>query len=180
MDEKILREKKEEEEEDSFSQDSRASTTRLQNIEEEEFFFDASDTIDEEKEKNDDDDVFWDASDKKSKEWQEIVRSRYRWKRLEKKAPKFFFMPPKKGTRGGIEAEKMQLTRIKSRERNRDFKFMLDGEVVNRCKNIGKKKWQGRVLRQKFEKGARQLVRRWLTQTRWQRNSFLKNLIMQN
>ena len=86
LDEKILREKKEEEEEDSFSQDSRASTTWLQ------VFFDASDTIDEEKEKNDDDDVFWDASDEKSKEWQEIVRSRYRWKRLEKKAPKFFFL----------------------------------------------------------------------------------------
>ena len=78
LDEKILREKKEEEEEDSFSQDSRASTARLQDIEEEEFFFDASDTIDEEEEKNDDDDVFWDASDKKSKEWQEIVRMGYR------------------------------------------------------------------------------------------------------
>ena len=60
-------------------------------------------------------------------------------------------MPPKKGTRGGIEAGKMQLTRVKSRERRRDFNFVLDGEVVNRYKNIGKK-WQRRVLRQKLEK----------------------------
>ena len=158
LDEKILREKKEEEEEDSFSQDSRASTTRLQNIEEEEFFFDASNTIGEEEEKNDEEDVFWDASDKKSKEWQELVRMGYR-QQSPKKAPKFFFMPPKKGTRGGIEAEKMQLTRVKSKERRRDYNFVLDGEVVNRCKNIGKK-WQRRVLRQKLEKRAKQLIQR--------------------
>ena len=86
-----------------------------------------------------------------------------------------FLIPPKKGTRGGIEAGKMQLTRIKSRERSRDFNFVLDGEAVNRCKNIGKG-WQGRVLRQKLEKRPKQLIRRWLTQTRWHRNSFLKNL----
>ena len=76
LDEKILREKKEDEEEDSFSQDSQASTMRLQDIKEE-FFFDALDTIDKEEEKNDDDDVFWDALDKKGKEWQEIVRIGY-------------------------------------------------------------------------------------------------------
>ena len=139
------------------------------------FFFDASNTIGEEKEKNDGDDVFWDASDKKSKEWQELVRMGYRQQSSKKKAPKFFFMSPKKGTRGGIEAEKMQLTRVKSRERRRDFNFVLEGEVVNRCKNIGKK-WQRRVLRQKLEERAKQLVRRWITRTRWQRNSFLKNL----
>ena len=33
----------------------------------------------------------------------------------------------------------MQLTRVKSRERRRDFNFALEGEVVSRCKNIGKK-----------------------------------------
>jgi hypothetical protein len=179
LDEKISRKEKEEEEEDSFSQGSQATTAKFQDIEEEEFFFDALDTIDEEKKKNDDDDVFWDASDKKSKEWQEIVRSKYRWKRLEKKAPKFFFMPLKKDwiwprPKKGWE-EKMQLTKVKSRERGRDFNFILEGEVVNRCKNIGKK-WQRRVLRQKLEKRAKHLVRRWLTWTRWNRNSFLKNL----
>ena len=57
------------------------------------------------------------------------------------------FEPPKKGW----EVEKMQLIRVKSRERNRDFDFMIDGEVVKRCKNIGKR-WQRRVLRQKLEK----------------------------
>ena len=88
-------------------------------------------------------------------------------------------MPPKKGTRGGIEAEKMQLTKVKSRERRGDFNFVLDGEVVNRCKNIGKK-WQRRVLRQKLEKRAKQLVQRWLTRTRWHRNLFLKNLTNTN
>ena len=48
-------------------------------------------------------------------------------------------MSLKKGTRGGIKVEKMQLTRVKSKERRRDYNFVLDGEVVNRCKNIGKK-----------------------------------------
>ena len=48
-------------------------------------------------------------------------------------------MPPKKGTRGGIEAGKMQLTRVKSKERRRNFDFVLDGEVVNRCKKYRKK-----------------------------------------
>ena len=62
----------------------------------------------------------------------------YRQQSSKKKAPKLFFMPPKKGTRGGIEAEKMQLTRVKSRERRRDFNFVLEGEVVNRCKKSGK------------------------------------------
>ena len=90
LDEKILREKREDEEEDSFSQDSQASTARLQDIEEEEVFFDALDTIDKGEEKNDDNDVFWDASDKKSKEWQEIVRMGYEQQSSEKKAPKFF------------------------------------------------------------------------------------------
>ena len=42
------------------------------------------------------------------------------------------------------------------------------------------KKWQRRVLRQKLEKRAKQLIRRWLTQARWHRNSFLKNLISIN
>ena len=44
-------------------------------------------------------------------------------------------MPPKKGTGGVIEAGKIQLARVKSRERGRGFNFVLDGEVVNRCKN---------------------------------------------
>ena len=99
LDEKSLREKKEDEEEDSFSQDSRASTTRLQDIEEE-FFFDALDTIDKEEEKNDDDDVFWDASDKKGKEWQEIVRIGYRQRGSEKKAPNFFLYRRRKEQEG--------------------------------------------------------------------------------
>ena len=73
----------------------------------------------------------------------------------------------------------MQLTKVKSRERGRDSNFILEGEVVNRCKNIGKK-WQRRVLRQKLEKRVKQLVRRWLTRMRWHRNSFLKNLISIN
>ena len=68
-------------------------------------------------------------------------------------------MPPKKGTRGGIEVEKMQLAKVKSRERRRDFNFVLDGEVVNRCKNIGKK-WQRWVLHQKLEKRVKQLPSR--------------------
>ena len=94
---------------------------------------------------------------------------------LRRRHRSFFFMLPKKGTRGGIEAGKMQLTRVKSRERGRDFNFVLDGEVINRYKIIGKK-WQGRVLRQKLEKGAKQVIRRWITcqWTRWQRNSRLK------
>ena len=84
-------------------------------------------------------------------------------------------MPPKRGTRGGIEAEKIQLARVKSREKRRAFNFVLDGEVVNRCKNIGKK-WQGRVLRQKLEKRAKQLIQRRITRTRWWK-SFSENLI---
>ena len=52
---------------------------------------------------------------------------------------------------------------------------MLDGEVINRCKHIGKK-WQRRVLRQKLEKKARELIRRWITRSRWW-SSFSKNLI---
>jgi hypothetical protein len=105
LEEKILREKKEDEEEDSFSQDSRASTTRLQNIEEEESFFDALDTIDKADEKNDDNDVFWDASDKKSKEWQELVRMGYRQQSSEKKAPKFFLCRRRKEQEGAPGGE---------------------------------------------------------------------------
>ena len=47
-------------------------------------------------------------------------------------------MPPKKGTSGGIEVGKMHLTRVKSKERGRDFDFVLDGEVVNSAKISGK------------------------------------------
>ena len=88
LDEKISRKK--EEEDGSFSQDSRATTAALQDIEGEEFF-NASDTIDEGDWKSEGDDVFWDSSDKKSKEWQETVQMGYRQQSSEKKkAPKVF------------------------------------------------------------------------------------------
>ena len=45
-----------------------------------------------------------------------------------------FFTSPTKGAQGGIGAGKTQLTRIKPRERGREVSFVLDGEVVNRCK----------------------------------------------
>ena len=64
------------------------------------------------------------------------------------------------------------------REGKTYFSFVLDGEVVDRCKNIGEK-WQGRFLRQKLEKIAKQLIRRWITRTRWW-TSFSKNLISIN
>ena len=63
------------------------------------------------------DEVFWDASDKKSQEWKETVQMGYRHRNSEKKARRFFCMSPKKGTRGGIEAAKMELTKVKSKER---------------------------------------------------------------
>ena len=59
-----------------------------------------------------------------------------------------FFISPKKRAQGGIEAGKMQLKKIKTTEKRRESNFMLDGEVVSRSKNIGKK-WQGRVQHQK-------------------------------
>ena len=48
-------------------------------------------------------------------------------------------MPLKKGTSGSIEAARMELMKVKSKERRREIDVVLDGEVTNRCKNIGKK-----------------------------------------
>ena len=53
-------------------------------------FFYASDMINGEDWKSEGDDVFWDASDKKNREWQETVRMGYRQQSSENKAPKFF------------------------------------------------------------------------------------------
>ena len=84
LDNKMSRKENKEEEEGSFSQGSGATMAKPQDIEEGEFFFDAPGMINKGDEKNKDE-VFWDASDKKSKEWKGVLRMGYQQQNSEKK-----------------------------------------------------------------------------------------------